>query len=559
DNDAILSVAVSGGCAPYTYEWSVGVTTPNCPGLGAGLYEITVTDCLGCAIVSSFIIVEPEPLIAIANTFCSLNDPPTGSIDVQISGGTLPYTYAWSDNNTVEDLTGLAPGIYVLTITDANDCIFILNEEVGLIDASLDTDTLYGAPGDLVQVGFTFDSNLSFEWFSSPDLSCDFCPNPIITLSTSQSYELFVSDIGSVGCTTRTEVVTLVDEDFVWPGDTDTNGIVNHLDLLPLGLAYDSTGPIRPGASLNWTPQIAPNWSQSTPNTGINFKHSDTNGNGEVSMDDTLAIQQNWGLMHQFMEDIEASRFQTLPTTNGRSIGSIYIEVDTFSAGQAVRLPIILGDNGNPTDPIYGIAFSIYFDSSLVEPGTAGVDFNNSWLGTYQSDLLGIQRAIYSPGRVDVAMTRINGQDQSGQGTIAELFITIEDDILLLENPNRGNENLALELDIRDIRLINFAEEELPITAASSTAIIQNNTTSTTSPLAQNIKLYPNPAKDQIWLESSPGPKQIRLIDRMGKVWIERLEQGAKTSLDIQALAPGLYWLEVQMDGEKWVEKVVVY
>jgi hypothetical protein len=45
-----------------------------------------------------------------------------GTIDVTVSGGTNPYTYAWNDGDTTEDRTDLAPGTYTVTVTDGNNC-----------------------------------------------------------------------------------------------------------------------------------------------------------------------------------------------------------------------------------------------------------------------------------------------------------------------------------------------------------------------------------------------------------------------------------------------------
>jgi gliding motility-associated-like protein len=116
----------NGGTAPYTYKWSTGATTPSVSGLAAGLYMITVTDATGCFGVQT---VNVEGLsnitatIVKANAACSL---PSGSISLSnVTGGTAPYTYKWSDltgANQPANRTGLAAGTYVVTITDATGC-----------------------------------------------------------------------------------------------------------------------------------------------------------------------------------------------------------------------------------------------------------------------------------------------------------------------------------------------------------------------------------------------------------------------------------------------------
>ena len=43
----------------------------------------------------------------------------TGTAMANASGGTPPYTYAWSNGGTTSQITGLAPGSYSVTVTDA--------------------------------------------------------------------------------------------------------------------------------------------------------------------------------------------------------------------------------------------------------------------------------------------------------------------------------------------------------------------------------------------------------------------------------------------------------
>jgi hypothetical protein len=75
----------------------------------------------------------------------------------------------------------------------------------------------------------------------------------------------------------------------VWPGDTDGNGLVEAADVLPIGVYLGLTGPPRPGASLAWTGQPAPEFS---PPAAV---LADATGDGLVSQNDVLPIGLNYG------------------------------------------------------------------------------------------------------------------------------------------------------------------------------------------------------------------------------------------------------------------------
>ncbi len=113
-----------GGTDPYDYLWSDGQETAQATGLEAGNYTVEVTDANGCTATISVTILAPQlPQAVIAATqnasACIGND---GSASVAVSGGQVPYTYLWSNGQTLPTATGLIAGSYTVVATDAGGC-----------------------------------------------------------------------------------------------------------------------------------------------------------------------------------------------------------------------------------------------------------------------------------------------------------------------------------------------------------------------------------------------------------------------------------------------------
>ena len=125
NNDGTATVSASGGTAPYSYLWSdyqVGIAATV---LSAGTYTVTVTDAGGCEAVQTVVIGEPTPVLAevISSVDVSCYGAADGSATVNATGGTTPYTYAWSNGVTTTTATYLSAGItYTVTVTDASGC-----------------------------------------------------------------------------------------------------------------------------------------------------------------------------------------------------------------------------------------------------------------------------------------------------------------------------------------------------------------------------------------------------------------------------------------------------
>jgi hypothetical protein len=122
--DGSIDITVTGGTSPYTFSWSNGALTEDIIGLTTGTYTVTVIDISSCAASASFDVYEPSAL----NTNVSTSDPlctgqASGSINPNVSGGTAPYTYLWSNGATSATLAGVMAGLYTVDITDANGCL----------------------------------------------------------------------------------------------------------------------------------------------------------------------------------------------------------------------------------------------------------------------------------------------------------------------------------------------------------------------------------------------------------------------------------------------------
>lgn len=123
-SDGTISFDLTGGTAPYEYTWEDGNTSPDHEALPAGDYSIVIEDLQGCILTRDFTLTKPEGL-QIVNV--EQNDPhcfgeANGSISLEVTGGSAPLEYDWSDGTSVRDIDDKKAGEYVLTITDSKAC-----------------------------------------------------------------------------------------------------------------------------------------------------------------------------------------------------------------------------------------------------------------------------------------------------------------------------------------------------------------------------------------------------------------------------------------------------
>ncbi|HET6243595.1 MAG: PKD domain-containing protein [Bacteroidetes bacterium] len=153
-SDGTATAVPIGGNGLYEYEWTPGgATSPTVTGLSQGTYSVTVTDYKGCTTSSSVVINEPVvPLTATINvTPVSCNGGSNGAAIVTPAGGTSPYSFTWNIPGTNAGISGVPAGVYTVTITDANGCVFIEN---AIITEPPVLDAIVGSISDVSCFGF---------------------------------------------------------------------------------------------------------------------------------------------------------------------------------------------------------------------------------------------------------------------------------------------------------------------------------------------------------------------------------------------------------------------
>ncbi len=196
-----IRATITGGTAPYSIDWTTGSTTDTINNREAGNYLATAIDVNGCKIEVPIKLVIPNA-ITINNTIQnpSYYSSKDGSIQLNVSNGTPPYTYRWSNGATTKDIQNLAAGPYSVLVTDDSGCVqtqtFTLQNPPRIIH--IDGTPLNGnntktlRNGQYLNIDATIaDNAATYQWSSNNGFNANTAK---VTLTTAGAYWIKITD-----------------------------------------------------------------------------------------------------------------------------------------------------------------------------------------------------------------------------------------------------------------------------------------------------------------------------------------------------------------------------
>ncbi len=351
-------------------------------------------------------------------------------------------------------------------------------------------------------------------------------------------------------------------DDCVWPGDANGDGKANVYDLLNIGLGFGQTGVERtihayPGDPTAWAPHPSADWDKWLG--AVNYKHLDCDGNGTIDANDMEAIRRNYR-NDPFVQSV-----------SGENAPPLFLAFDSDievveRAGKAhieIAADLRLGSDSRAFQRLHGLALQLEFPDSEVQPDS--VIFNPSSKVDSSSFLwLDHNTPAVDDGllRYDLGITRTDGSSLIEEGALGKVrFIVIADIIGGITEEPAG----PLEVQIKGVRMLDTEGDPLdyylphPSTKFNFREAIATNTDNPATP-AKDIRLYPNPARDAITLETNGGSIQsINLFNAIGQLQRTLRPAGAGAyRISVANLQPGHYFVQLRTNRGTVVKRFFV-
>lgn len=343
-----IEVLAKGGMAPYTYTWrhNSELSGNILTGLTGGTYQVMATDNRGCSVQQQITINNTDgpnvELLSLKNSLCT-ND--NGLISLNTTGGTGPYTYQWSHDNTLNAATAgeLAAGEYEITVTDGNNCTVNLSYELEFepnpmleVQSAVDSDC--GPNNGRIQINPIGNAPLTVSWSHDPELS-----GTVAEGLAADKYTITLTD--SNACTETFDVEL---------GGTDAIEI-NNLSVTP------------PSCNGSVDGQISFDLAGGDGNYQVSWSHDDTltattapmlaSNIYQVAVEDGLGCQAEELITLADIPVLSAAASLQSPSCFGATDGSIVVEASGGNGNYEYKWSVAGASN---SDTLAGLSTGIY-------------------------------------------------------------------------------------------------------------------------------------------------------------------------------------------------------
>lgn len=209
-----ISLSPSGGVAPYNILWSNETVGEELSDLCSGQYIYVLTDAAGCTLTDTVQIRDLDTIKLSLDA--TLNNCPEGCgavITPTLTGGTLPYAYAWSNGETTATIEDVCCGDYALEVADANGCRENAQTSVGYVDAfenfSLHASEERVFDGQQVRLWASRIDGMHYYWQPSEHLTAPYSHSTLATMYETTVFHLLVTD--RHGCELKDSILIEVD------------------------------------------------------------------------------------------------------------------------------------------------------------------------------------------------------------------------------------------------------------------------------------------------------------------------------------------------------------
>ena len=219
-NTGSITVVGSGGIPPYVYKLGAGAYQPSGTfnSLKAGIYNVTIRDATLSTFILTITITQPSLLTA-STTHTNIQCPgdATGSATAIATGGTEPYSYSWNTSpvQTSATVSGLAAGIYTVTVTDRYGFSVAATPVSIVFENPLPTAAFTSSQSVLNTHSFvnTSANATSYAW-DFGDGQASTIANPIHVFATAGTYTVKLTVANSCGADIETQVITVPELEF---------------------------------------------------------------------------------------------------------------------------------------------------------------------------------------------------------------------------------------------------------------------------------------------------------------------------------------------------------